>query len=325
MLESLEIANFQTFTHLKLQDLRRVNLLAGKNNCGKTSLLEAIRIYAASSDNTVVNHILHGRGSLRPGVERSYDALFHQEALRFVSSFTNSEGKRSINLTINDLTIERLLSPNGAVRYRYERGADTTDDSSLLSSSVPFAEPNDTAVFVPFSHAEFSLEKNWKKIDLTPFKQNVIEVMQAIEPRVRDVGISSDEARILLAGNEKPNVLKSFGDGAQRALVLAVALVSARDNILLIDEFEAGLHHSVQESFWKIIFKFCREWNVQVFATTHSNDTIAAFAKAATERQDYDDALYLRLNKVNHEITATSYMPEELLFATENETETRGL
>src|SRR5437764_13543268 len=46
ILNSLEIRNFRAFRNLKIEHLGRVNLLVGKNNVGKTSLLEAIQLYA---------------------------------------------------------------------------------------------------------------------------------------------------------------------------------------------------------------------------------------------------------------------------------------
>ena len=42
MLEKLEIRNYRIFRELKIDQLRRINLIAGSNNSGKTSLLEAI-------------------------------------------------------------------------------------------------------------------------------------------------------------------------------------------------------------------------------------------------------------------------------------------
>lgn len=46
ILDSLEIRNFRGFNHLQIERLARVNLIVGKNNVGKSSLLEAIELYA---------------------------------------------------------------------------------------------------------------------------------------------------------------------------------------------------------------------------------------------------------------------------------------
>ena len=42
MLERLHIRNYRVFKDLKIDNLSRINLIAGKNNSGKTSLLETI-------------------------------------------------------------------------------------------------------------------------------------------------------------------------------------------------------------------------------------------------------------------------------------------
>ena len=46
----IEIENFKTFDKLKIDGFKRVNLISGKNNLGKTALLEALNLNASSID-----------------------------------------------------------------------------------------------------------------------------------------------------------------------------------------------------------------------------------------------------------------------------------
>lgn len=48
MLRSLSIENFRAFRQFKMAGLGRINLCVGTNNCGKTSILEAISILVAN-------------------------------------------------------------------------------------------------------------------------------------------------------------------------------------------------------------------------------------------------------------------------------------
>ena len=50
LLNDLTIENFRSFENYKLDKLARVNLLVGDNNCGKTSVLEAVRLLVAQGD-----------------------------------------------------------------------------------------------------------------------------------------------------------------------------------------------------------------------------------------------------------------------------------
>jgi AAA15 family ATPase/GTPase len=46
MYPSFRIQNFRCFEELALDDLARINLIAGKNNVGKTTLLQAIWLFS---------------------------------------------------------------------------------------------------------------------------------------------------------------------------------------------------------------------------------------------------------------------------------------
>ena len=52
MIESLAVENYRSFESYRIDRLATVNLLVGRNNCGKTSLLEAVE-FAASDDSVV--------------------------------------------------------------------------------------------------------------------------------------------------------------------------------------------------------------------------------------------------------------------------------
>ena len=64
MLSSLEIKNFRAFSHLSIERLGQVNLIVGKNDVGKTTLLEALRLYSSISPPDTIASILHGRNEL---------------------------------------------------------------------------------------------------------------------------------------------------------------------------------------------------------------------------------------------------------------------
>jgi predicted ATP-dependent endonuclease of OLD family len=93
-----------------------------------------------------------------------------------------------------------------------------------------------------------------------------------------------------------------------------VALVSAKDSrLLLIDEFEVGLHYSVQEMLWEKIFFYAQQWKIQVFATTHSIDTVQAFQSVADRSENQEKGRFFRLQRSRKgEIEAITYDKEKL-------------
>ncbi|KHD09044.1 hypothetical protein PN36_23580 [Candidatus Thiomargarita nelsonii] len=57
MINSLYIKNYKLFKELRIDSLAQVNLIIGKNNVGKTSLLEALMLY--SDDKNIVRNIFN--------------------------------------------------------------------------------------------------------------------------------------------------------------------------------------------------------------------------------------------------------------------------
>jgi energy-coupling factor transporter ATP-binding protein EcfA2 len=118
--------------------------------------------------------------------------------------------------------------------------------------------------------------------------------------------------------------LAKLGEGTQRVLALALAMSVASNGYLLIDEFETGLHHNVQSDVWQTVFKLAREWNVQVFATTHSWDCVEAFQEATAEDEN-EEAMLIRLQhkRSGGDIEAVLYDEELLAKATRQQVEVR--
>ncbi|MEC4803764.1 MAG: AAA family ATPase [Jaaginema sp. PMC 1080.18] len=62
MLKTVRIKNFRGFDYFELQNLGRINLLVGKNNSGKTSVLEAIQLLTSGTNIEPLTEIMLNRG-----------------------------------------------------------------------------------------------------------------------------------------------------------------------------------------------------------------------------------------------------------------------
>ena len=97
MLNSLEIRNFRNLKELKINSLGNVNLITGKNNTGKSTLLEAVALYASKGDFNFLYQLLNERGENYRQTDISKDAT--EVNLKALSSFFPN---RSVNFNEND-------------------------------------------------------------------------------------------------------------------------------------------------------------------------------------------------------------------------------
>lgn len=72
-MESLYIENFKNIKKLQLDNLRRVNMIVGKNNVGKSTLLEAISLYLNQGTPAYLQKLLERRGELQPRQDETED------------------------------------------------------------------------------------------------------------------------------------------------------------------------------------------------------------------------------------------------------------
>ncbi len=168
----------------------------------------------------------------------------------------------------------------------------------------------------------------WDQITLTPSEHEVIEALQIIDPRISAINMVGGEgafrtkkALVRVEHIGRPVPLRSFGDGMNRLFAIILALVNSRGGLLLIDEFENGLHHSVQLDAWRMIFRLAQDLDVQVFATSHSWDAVETFQKAAEEVPE--QGVLLRLTRRYDKIFATVFAEQELAVATRHNIEVR--
>jgi len=90
---------------------------------------------------------------------------------------------------------------------------------------------------------------------------------------------------------------------------------------LLVDEFENGMHHTVQLDAWRVVFKLSQRLGIQVFATSHSWDSIESFQKAAAETPE--QGVLVRLSRKGEAIIPTIFAEDELAVATRDRIEVR--
>ena len=145
------------------------------------------------------------------------------------------------------------------------------------------------------------LSEAWDGLVLTPSQSVALQALRVIEQNTEDLAFVHDAhkrmAVLKLKGFDHPVPLQSMGDGMTRVLQLVLTALRAADGFLLVDEFENGLHHSVQAKVWEILFSLAQTRGLQVFATTHSNDCARAFSQVALANGDVDGKL-LKLERM---------------------------
>jgi len=367
MLCSLQISRFRAFESLRIEDLGRVNLFVGKNNSGKTTILEAAEILLSGDKPTAVVSCAVRRGELVIETEREMPRerqidishLFHGHRCEPDSSF-ELQGEEShapvsitceIRLSEEHPHTDKELFPNGydfkprlelLIREEPKQKPFAFPLSAL--GAIPFESfrrqayrrsPESKALTFIRTEALDRLEMSelWDSIALTEEESNVIETLRILEPRIDRIAFLSQRAYtfyssasgiyVKINGLEDRIPLGSLGDGIRHLLAISLALSRSKNGFVIVDEIDTGLHHSVMDDMWGALIKTADRLNVQVFATTHSQDCVRSLAWV--HRREPDLCKEVRLHRVDAgRLTTVVYTPEEISVAADQRVELRG-
>ena len=309
MLDSLHIQNYRLFKDLKIEKLGQVNLISGKNNCGKTALLEALRILDSKANINVLTNILYTRNENIIGdITAGYNLL--NNPLNGVVEIGDFKQEKVVKFAID---IEHEDKVNGVI-CPFKYGINNNGNGSIVYNNV---------IFIPFSIESEANSKLWDQVVLTPSEDEVINIFSLIESGIQRITFNNGKATILTTRLPFPKPLKQLGDGANRLLTIALGLVNAKNKTLLIDEFEVGLYHGIQEKLWETIFEYAKKYNIQVFITTHSMDTVRTFSNILDKYKDMGQYMRLQKSRRTGEIEALIYTKRSLDTAMEENFETR--
>lgn len=143
----------------------------------------------------------------------------------------------------------------------------------------------------PFSHRTEQLQiKLLTDAILKYLKPEIVELISMIDSEIIDLDIldpTGKKSRLYVIHKTLGfTPLSVFGDGVRRLLFMALTIAKLKDGILLIDELETAIHTEALLSSFSWLVKWCREMNIQLFATTHSLETVDAMLNASELKND---------------------------------------
>lgn len=335
MIKKLTIRNYRVFKETEFPRLAGVNLFVGKNNSGKSGLLEALRIFNDMTPETIKSIItardenwddipLENIDIARKKSESPVRSLFYSYETKnniyigFEKERTLLEDERNfVEIKVVKEQSVEFLSASGA-RFSCREGRLTF---STISKAISKESP--PTQYVHASRCDMEMISSlWDYISLTDDEESVVDGLRLVEPMIKRVafigpflkGNNVTSRRIPVVRLEKSQdiyPLNSMGGGISRIFYMILALVNSRGGMLLIDEFENGLHWKTQEKLWRIIFSLAVKLNVQVFATTHSMDCVKSFHSIWSQNEA--KGTFYRLDRnCDKGVTGTSYDVESL-------------
>ena len=321
-LSSFHAIRYRGIDDVRLERLAEVNLITGPNGAGKSSLAEAIWLFngrftpilpwnphVQRSMRSVVDPIarlVRGGAIELEGTERAkphrWKAAFEPTPTAGGAG-TGISDDRSASVKPAEGDAPALpIPPRGRLRIWLD-GREVGRKRSILVQvrgegaffTPPIQPPPDhkpAVIHLPSSSMDLDDEtiNRFSELVARGRKRYVKETLRLLLPLLADVEVITDH-------NGKPFILatttanerlplQALGGGMTRLFRLFVAFHDFTGGLVVVDEIENGLHYRVLPELWRRVEAMIREFDVQMFATTHSRECIDAALDAFSSRSD---------------------------------------
>ena len=342
MIDAVTIEGFRGLQRLEVEGFGRVNLVIGKNDCGKTALMEALMIAADAEGAAHRALVLQAfRRSRDVGKEpvRDFDRYWRPlfwslDAERGFSIAPRGAGRPSYRIVFRKSasppTILTGESAGATVapapwamdveiadgRVRAEQIVESAGGLKL----PPLSANRHPYWISPLDQLGWGEIGLFSKLKQAGREEQLIDILRLVDDRISGIEIlalGGTEAEIFVRIGRGPPLLplSAMGDGFKRCFQIGVSAAADNGPVLFIDEFDNGLHHSVLEPVWRWLATISKRRDLQVFASTHSEECIFAAGRAFTALED-DGLRVIRLDRREDRTTAAIY-ERDLVEATE--------
>lgn len=293
--ESVTINKYKLFNQFHLSNLKRINIFAGFNNSGKTSLLEAIYFLTKQNDIGAFLEIIKLKNKLRVLNPIWLNEVFGDEHIIDVSGKYNN-----VNTDVKFYKFEAVEIDKGddyIASYSIEANLDGRNMNNTIH----------TFGYDTLSRENEKVEQLCRSIIKSPYFYNLNEIVETynkntiykdsngqtaitlvinflkkIDKTINDVRLNEvDDIQRFIVDSSKfkdRNIeITNYGEGLQRIFEIALSFAFSKNGIVFLDEFETAIHNSLLTKFSKFIQELAETFNVQVFLTSHSKECIDAF------------------------------------------------
>ena len=290
MIQSISIENFRCFDKTEIKGFQRMNLITGKNNSGKTCLLEAL-YFSLSED-------FRGTIDIR---KNEYDkddskSLLHHE--------------------------KELIVGLSYSRLHFDYGFEFMPPSTFENRRSPILENNVRLIFNEDKKYPDSLRlvKLFDEAQIGGESVRILEAIKIIDSNISEIRTFASFPNTLFLRTKSSNKYQSinnYGDAVKKIMLYVGIILNYKNEpykYLLIDEIENGIHYTAQKEVWQMLFKLCQHFEIQLFATTHSLEMIKAFEEVCEEFEEegayFEMARHAKTNQIigiKHQIATLEY------------------
>lgn len=349
-IRSITIETLRGVRGVTLESLPEVVLFGGRNNCGKTTLLEAFLLLAGhysakplfeinrcrlvSSQTMEMMELLFDgkdrdfvslRGEMETGERR--ECRYRFQVREHYELPTSMGGAPGLSPTVNEVValFTGQLPGHPAETRQFAAYPNPSQDDRWVIEQTAWGALPIPHTFVPVAALETVDAEFLREVFKQGEDATLLEALRSVDARIEAVMMDKDRILAKVEGRKRPLPIQVLGSGMLHFITLFSAVACCKGGFVCIDEIGNGLHYSACQVLWNTLLPYAKKYHVQLFITTHRVDVLRSFAETLLALRDAPSAAYINLIRAPEAgvLEQYRYSPDKLLGALEAGMEVR--
>lgn len=361
MINRVLIRNFRCFQELDVSDLKKINVIVGRNSSGKSAFLEAIFL-SSSSATAAASFQLRAIRKMGNQLVNPIDAQAYRGIWDDLFFDFKEDGKISVKIEgipdadSRSLSIKYIEKSSQELLFGKQGNSQNTDlGQSTVMPQIEFrwkrhghqeivTKPQftSTGLRMEVSESEYfpaiwytpggsetpdENAKRFSELDKAgDGKLNLVkEAIFKQFPFIKGLSIQYQAGFPMvfaeIDAKQRKMPVALISDGINRFIGICLSLGYFAGGTVLVDQFEDGFYYDLLPSIWNSVYELAAKFEVQLFISTHSRECIDALLP--TMRDHENDFRLLRTFRSETGCAIKSLSGQYLESALEQEFEVR--
>ncbi len=317
MIESIEVKNYKVLDLIEVENLAQINIFVGKNNCGKTSLLEAIFLNFQPNNPmnivSVVSNFVRQMQISHDDLDYFFNQLDMTKPIKITSSYNHQKMYLQITpKTTNDfaqmlpnninidmdkvldkktgayitgLNFDIQFNGNPAVRSSFDIRRNNIDRVTQADY------PSFSGMIFP-SNSMFNMLGILGRLRILKKEQELLAHLQIFDEQIQGIEVINGEIMVDLADMPKKISVNTMGEGLKKYLAILASVIVGEYEYICIDEIENGLHFESMHKLLESVIKLAQKTNIQLFVSTHSYEFLEILNTISSKNQYEQIAIF---------------------------------
>ena len=305
-IDNIKLENFKCFKKIEVDDFAQINILVGKNNSGKSCLLEGLFFLEGAKRPITLVRQQMVRGINEPDKLENLKYIFNDFQIdqsitisgeiggkpRFIKmdllkAQTETLDTETANTLITDeFKVDELSILVNEENQSIKCGLKLNEQGKIVATNA--SEKTILISYLGTIQHKSENTKSFKKVVDNKEKDSILEVLQFIDKNVIDIEIGSNGISLNIEGKESLYPLAIYGEGMKKIVNLLSELAATEEAIFCIDELENGLHFTAFKQIWTAILIVAKQKKHQLFISTHNEELIQSLIEDVLQTATFE-------------------------------------